>query len=662
MVRGVYDESTPLMSDVQRQPNNPDEDHPDAPIPDHTSRLEMADSDDTTGTDEVTAQKKHSWVPFAVRRLWKSTVAWSRGPAPASFRYTITPFFPRVQTLPLYLVDRFVPRKKQRIGLVAFFFAAWIVTFALVKRQEVFASEIEGWGDPQTISCGATYWGRGNNCGVNGDDCRPFNGTGFPFRCPANCRSYHALNPRAVGNQSAIYRPLVIGGPPQGSNEDAIYRGDSYICGSAIHAGVISNDEGGCGVVTLVGRHQEYAASRRSGIDSLGFDSYFPLSYTFIDEIKCRAKDMRWPLLAISVVFTVIMSLFTSSSTLFFFTSFVGIFWHVGLASDPPRHYSIPDLISNLLGKFLPAMFCAWVMYDKMGVRRTLKGLTAQIEKTVLWLGACWVGALENYTFNWIPIQRLNKHDLQQQPGARGALSAIILVLLVIVCSQIYFFRQEGRLLKYLRLYALFVLSIVVCLVLPDLNLRLHHYILALLFLPGTSLQMRPSLLYQGLLIGLFINGIARWGFDPVLQTDLALQGDAQLGTKLPTILEPEIRLSDTNVSTITFHWEDPEGITYDGLSILVNDVERFRGYYDDATTKVDTFTWERKHDLGLNEYFRFGYLDGRTGLDYTKAGVWTSDGEWVQMAPGPSSIEGMGEVEEEEGEDAGAVARRLRK
>ena len=654
MVRRSYDESTPLMS----HSNQPDDDHPDAPIPD--TRLEMADSDGTTGSDEVTAQKRHAWVPFAVRRLWKSTVAWTRGPAPGGIRYTITPIFPKVQTYPLYLVERFLPRKKQRIGVLGLFLVLWIVTFALVKRQEIFASEIEGWGDPQTIGCGATYWGRGNNCGVNGDDCRPFNGTGFPFRCPANCESYHVLNPRAVGNQTAIYRPFVIGGAAPGSNEDAIYRGDSYICGAAIHAGVVSNDDGGCGVVTLVGRHDNFPASRRSGIDSLGFDSYFPLAYTFLDGIKCRAKDMRWPLLAVSVVFTTVVSLFTSSSTLFFFTSFVGIFWHVGLASDPPRHYSIADLISNLLGKFLPAMFCAWVMYDKMGVRRTLKGLTAQVEKTVLWLGACWVGALENYTFNWIPIQRLNKHDLQQQPGARGALAGIILVLLIIVCSQVYFFRQEGRLLKYLKLYTLFVLSIVVCLVLPDLNLRLHHYIIALLFLPGTSLQMRPSLFYQGLLIGLFLNGIARWGFDPVLQTDIALQGDAQLGSKLPTILAPEIALGD-NSSTITFRWEDPPGITYDGISVLVNDVERFRGYYDDSTSKVDSFVWERKGDLNANEYFRFGYLDGRTGLDYTKAGVWTRDKEWVQMAPGPSSVSGeTGNVEEDE--DAGAVARKYRK
>ena len=640
MNRDSTDESTPLMSDERRAS---DDAHPDAPLPDPAARLEMADSDDTavSSSDSPPAPKRRNWIHPAVRRYWKKAARWARGPHDPR-PYTIKPLYPRVQEYPLYLVERFLPRRRLRFGLLFLLFAVWIVTFALVKRREVDSSEIEGWGDPQTISCGATYWTRGNNCGLNGDDCRPFNGSGFPFRCPADCRSYRLLNPRAVGNETVSYRPLVIGGTVD-DGDDAVYRGDSYICGSAVHAGVVSNDAGGCGVVTLRGRGENFVGSKRHGITSLDFDSYFPLSFSFLDEVECQAKDMRWPLLAISVVFTTILSLLTASPRLFFFTSFIGIFWHVGLASDPPRHSSIPDLISTVLGRFLPAMFCAWVMYDRMGVRRTLGGLTAQVEKTVLWLGGCWVGALENYTFSHIPISRLSSHDLEQQPGARGALAAVIIVLFFVACTQIYFFRQEGRLTKYLRLYGLFVLAIVVCLVLPDLNLRLHHYVVALLLLPGTSLQMRPSLLYQGILVGLFINGVARWGFDSVLQTDLALQGDAQHGSLLPRVLEPDVRLGD-NTSTIAFRWEDPPELTYDGVSVLVNDVERYRAYYDDGDAAADTFEWSRNADLGLNEYFRFGYVSGRQGLDYTKAGVWTADGKWVMMEPGPLGSTGEGE------------------
>ncbi|KAM5342640.1 hypothetical protein ACJ41O_013606 [Fusarium nematophilum] len=623
-----------------RARNQSDAGHPDAP-------LETRDSLELDGSDPPTPRfiqdegswKRWKWVPYWVRRVAKTVVKWSHGPVNAQ-PYRIKPLFPFVQEYPLWLVERFLPKFKHRVWLIFFYLSIWIVTFALVKRQDTLASEIEGWGMPQTIGCGITYWGAGNLCGLDGSDCRPFNGSGFPFKCTANCESYHVLNPRAVGDQEVIYAPMVVGGPSKDGSGQATYRGDSFVCGAAIHAGVISNQNGGCGVVELVGFRDGYTASKHNGISSVGFDSYFPLSFRFSEGVECSAADMRWALLAVSAVFTGVLSLFTSSPALFFFPIFTGIFWTVGMATNPPPHMSIAALFSNLIGKFLPAMFCAWVMYDKMGVRRTLGGLTAQIEKSILWLGACWVGAMENYTLSFIPIQRLNKHDLEQQPGAKAALACIIILLVAIISSQVWFFRQEARLIKYLKLYGLLVGAIVISLIVPDLNLRLHHYILALLLLPGTSLQTRPSLLYQGLLIGLFISGIARWGFDPVLQTSESLQGDAQKGTRLPGIPEPVINLanSTSSVSTITFKWDVPEGQTFDGISILVNDVERFRSYFGDVGQK-DSFVWSRNSTLDLPEYFRFAFMEGSASGDYTKAGIWTAEGEWQEMKPGPSRV-----------------------
>ncbi|GJD01180.1 LCCL domain-containing protein [Colletotrichum higginsianum] len=649
MADGRRHEHEPLLTAMERQQAdepattraNPTE-HPDAPLAD-TARRELEVDDDSSSQStprfmqDDGSWKRWRWVPYPVRRIVKATAKWSKGP-PNPRNYKIKPILPQIQEFPLVLIDRYLPLFKHRVGLVFLYVAVWIITFALVKRSETFATEVEGWGAPQQIGCGATYWGRGNNCGLNGADCRPFNGSGFPFRCSANCAGYMVLNPRAVGDQEIVYQSLVIGGPTDNSSTP-IYRGDSFLCSAAIHAGVVSNENGGCGVVRLVGRHEGFPSSERNDIESISFDSYFPLSFTFEPGIQCKARDLRWNLLAISLVFTTILSLVTASPALFFFSIFTGVFWHVGLASDPPNHYSVADLVSNIIGKFLPAMFCAWVMYDKMGVRRTLTGLTAQVEKTVLWLGGCWVGALSNYTFRWIPIQRLNAHDLNQQPGAKAALAAIIIVLVVIIVQQVWYFRQEGRLLKYLKLYLLFLGGIVVCLVLPDLSLRIHHYILALLLLPGTSMQTRPSLLYQGLLVGLFINGIARWGFDAVLQTPAALQGDAQHGSVLPSILPPIVDLGQA-AWNINFTWNNPPvGARYDGISVLVNDVERFRSYFDDGPVPAKSFVWTRESDLGLNEYFRFGFMEGSTSYDYTKAGIWNAEGKWIDMKPGPSMV-----------------------
>lgn len=623
------------------------DEHPDDPIDESTQTnvLHMDDlSDDSSPPTPRFMQDQASyrhmkWVPTPVRRVSKSLAKWAKGPDPPHI-HTIEPILPIVQEFPIRLLDHYIPKRRHRIALLIAFYFTWILTFAVVMKQSTIATEIEGWGAPGNIGCGNTYWVPGNRCGLNGNDCRPFNGSGFAFRCPANCASVMVLNPRAVGAQEINYRPIVIGGPSK-EDKTPIYRSDSFICGSAIHAGIIDNAKGGCGVVSLVGKHSNYESSKKHGISSIAFDSEFPSSFTFHSGTTCEAKDPRWPLLFVSLTFTILLSLFTTSPALFFFSMFTGVFFHVGLASDPPGHSTVTDLVSNLLGKYLPAAFCAFVIYRYMGVRRALSGLTAQIEKTVLWLGGCWFGALSNYTLDWIPIQRLNAHDLKQQPGAKLALALIVTMIALIIIKQVFFFRREGRLIRYLGLYGTFVGAILLSLLLPGLSLRIHHYILGLLLLPGTSMQTRPALLYQGILVGLFVNGIARWGFDSVLQTPAALQGDAQHNSKLPVIPAPNITLGET-ISTISFSWLAPPE-PFDGISVLVNDVERFRGYTDEGFSSDKNFIWGRPGlmtgENERNDYFRFGYMQGSSSWDYTKAGTWNKDGKWVEMKKGPSKI-----------------------
>lgn len=428
----------------------------------------------------------------------------------------------------------------------------------------------------------------------------------------------------------------------EGAVSGAAYRGDSFICPSAIHSGYLNDREGGCGVAKLVGEKQDYPSVKRHKIKSIGFDSYFPLSYSFIKGTASTCKDLRWSLLAVSVTYSAVLSLFTTSPKIFFCSIFTGLFVHVALVSDPPGNSDYHALVSTMIGRFLPSAFCAVVFYI-IAVRHTLRDLTAQVEKTILWLGACWVGSLNNYTFDKIPIQRLTPHDIHQQPGAVPALIGIVLALFGIALGQAWCFRIEGLMPRYLGIYGLLGGGLLFLLAVPDLKIRIHHYILAMLLLPGTRLQTRPSLLYQGLLIGFFINGIARWGYDPILQTPLELRGDAPLGTRLPIIPPPIIYPNiDLGIpANITFRWEFPDtaevgeesAMQYDGISVLVNEVERFKTYRDQD---VDEFTWTRMRD-GVPEYFRFAYMMGGSAGDYTKAGTWEVDGGWVPMKDGAS-------------------------
>ena len=209
----------------------------------------------------------------------------------------------------------------------------------------------------------------------------------------------------------------------------------------------------------------------------------------------------------------------------------------------------------------------------------------------------------------------------------------IVGVLIVIVITQAIAFRNEGRMPKMLGVYGLLVAGVVALIIVPNMNLRIHHYILSLLFLPGTTLQTRPSLLYQGLLVGLFINGIARWGFDSILQTPAALLDGAQLGSPLPEVAPPTI-LSSQN---IIFSFPDFPQADAEGISAQVNDVQRFLSFKADDGN-VDSFNWTR-HMEGDPEYFRFAFV--RTSVrggfwyeDFTKPAVWEVDGRWNETRP----------------------------
>ena len=167
---------------------------------------------------------------------------------------------------------------------------------------------------------------------------------------------------------------------------------------------------------------------------------------------------------------------------------------------------------------------------------------------------------------------------------------------------------------------------------LPGLQFRLHHYVIAMVLVPGTAWPTRASAVYQGFLLGLFLNGVAAWGFDSILQTaaqvsshplrvpsnvlmHLQLQRDAALITDTPIFL--------TNSSTFnaalplvnqTISWAAlPDGEGWDGFALLVDDVERYAGaalnfslsaltqgiphfFRIAVSSERDIFLWHRKY------------------------------------------------------------------
>lgn len=411
-----------------------------------------------------------------------------------------------------------------------------------------------------------------------------------------------------------------------------MYRADSFICGSAIHAGLISNRYGGCGVFSMIGENNNFTSSTNNGISSFGFDAGFPSSFTFLPGISTsHCSDLRWGLLAVSVAFTVILSLATTSSLILTASVFTGVFFHVALGSDPPSSSDPYGLVSIALSRFLPASFVVFVLYTHVISHTLSLPPSAQIERTVLWIGGLWVGALTNITIEpHIPINRLTGRDLRQQPGAITALVVLICLLTAMVVFQAHYFRLEGRLPRLLALYAGFGAALGLAAAIPGSSLRIHHYILALLLLPGTKLRTRVSLVCSGLLLGLFINGIARWGFAGIVETPTSLRGDGLYYSGVPTLLVPEV-----GVRNATFAWTAGETSGWEvGVSVMVNDVERFRVKGLDGEV-----TWNRTSSGGAWEkvYVRVGWYGHSIDGDYTKAGVLEEDGTWIEPVAGLS-------------------------
>jgi hypothetical protein len=387
----------------------------------------------------------------------------------------------------------------------------------------------------------------------------------------------------------------------------------------------VKNTGGGCGILRPLGSRDNYPSSEENGVKSFGFDSTFPSSFS-LSSTNTPCVNLRWAALSVSVVLTAVVSIFTTSPAIFYFFVFVVGFWQVALVSNPPEYDDYSLVIEWAMSNFLPACFIAYVVYG-ICIRRTLHRLDAQFEKTVLWLGTFWIGALDNFTFDKLPLQRLTARDVAE-PGAKATIVVVVILIASVGAYQAWTFWSEGRLRKFLALYTAIGICLGLLAALPEMNLRIHHYILALLLLPGTAVQTRPSLVVQGLLFGLFVNGVARWGFASIIETNQSLSGKGQITVSAaqPAISQPVIHGANITIQFASY------GSDWDGINIKMNDVDQFS--FVQGANGTQNFTMTRDKDESL--YFRFGYFRNASPTgdfaqgSYTDPTVWLKNGSWI--------------------------------
>ncbi|KAK6198147.1 uncharacterized protein RJT21DRAFT_131721 [Scheffersomyces amazonensis] len=460
-----------------------------------------------------------------------------------------------------------------------------------------------------SLSCSSQngFWkGKNGACGLNAEACTVPEDRDIIFRCPALCdRGSWTYSFLPIGDQNVKYRGYFIGGGDDVVDKldsDQIsnpYRADSYPCGAGVHSGVISPFYGGCARVSFKSGVQSMFPSTKGhyGVsDSIEFLSFFKSSYFFKtlgNGHLTHCYDPRLLVLFINVLLGLPI-VFLASGTVIFWTINVVGFWTITLATDPPIVVDATDpegfasLVSLGLERFLPACCILYVLWHS-STKRTLlipndtEYESSPLSRVILFYPMFWLGILNNVTFDRLPVDRLTLSDLKAQSGALLAVSCIILTIASCAIIQAYKIWLSGRFTKYLVIYASFVISLFLVASLPGLSLRIHHYILAMLLIPGCSTRGRTALLFQGILLGLFLSGVARWGFASIAETITSLKRDDPVGRLLP----PDFLAY--NATSGNLSWQ---GITddllspidrvlyekYSSISVLINDIERFVG------------------------------------------------------------------------------------
>lgn len=488
-----------------------------------------------------------------------------------------------------------------RVFILAFYCLFWLVLLHQLLHPYLILAPYFSTGDGQhkvpiqSLSCNSylNWEGTNNMCGLNAEECGPFEDKEYIIRCPALCdRGGWTYSAIAVGDRRVKYTGYEIGGGKKKDSTDPgtlsyPYRSDSYVCGAAVHAGIVSPFSGGCARVKMTGPQLSFPS--RKGKYNTGFsvamDSFFPGSYTFRDikdGIASGCYDPRTAVVVSNILLGLPVFYLYDSLTGYWLMNIVG-FWTLTLALDPPLltdphdPASVYELFSVGFQRLLPLCFILYVLW-KSAVKRTLEN-GSPLAKVLLWYPTFWLGVMNNVTFDRLPVDRLTAKDLKEQAGAMTAVGSIFATILTCAVIQAYSLWKSGRFQKYFKIYITFIGGLVFLSTLSGLNLRIHHYILGMVLVPGCATRGSSAYLFQGILLGLVLSGVARWDFASIVETNVALlRGEA--GGRLP----PPIFKYNTETPHLV-SWEmnngtteiDPMG-TIDGFSLLLNDVEVYVG------------------------------------------------------------------------------------
>lgn len=521
-------------------------------------------------------------------------------------------FLRRLETYPFKIYGN-LSRKAKILILMGYYFI-WLLVLNIALTPYLshpgYSPDVSQ--NAISVPCGSDrrIWrGENDKCGLNADRCHPFNST-ITIRCPAFCDYAKTYSSLPVGNQTIIYRNFVVGGGPDTTDNQFAtlpYRADSFPCGAAINAGLISSVAGGCVTMQFTGPQMEFPATS----ESIGFDSFYPQSFRFLEPHKfCEnCNDPRVMVALLSISFGILATYFDIGGILGYWTTCIAGFWVLILSFDPPSvinpidRESVPKLISLGFKRLLPLCFTLAVIWHFI-CSHTLSQPSSQVCKTFIWYPLFWIGMLNNVTFDRLAIDRFTWADMKAMPGSIITTLILFIATLVCGCIQSYQLWKAATIKYYIWGYGILNAAIIMLSQIPGLQVRLHHYIIGMVLLPGTRTKGWTAYIFQGMLLGLIVNGIARWGFSSIEETDLSLLRDDSKGRiEHPTFLgyTAENRsiswYSNTNTEIIPRY------------SLIINDIEVYKGV--NTSINIDLLRMENEvFGQMLNESTEMGLND----------------------------------------------------
>lgn len=315
-------------------------------------------------------------------------------------------------------------------------------------------------------------------------------------------------------------------------------------------------------------------------------------------------------------------------SSLLFSVLLVLGYFQITLFSDVPK---FPPDWQSLFGGLIPVLITGYWIW-KQAFSTTLPHFRDAPLTLALCQGAgYWVGVESSTVFARFPISRLGYDTLT--PSGFLALMIIVGLVLVVIRYQALAMRKQGLLRYYLVRYLPFLPMLLILSNIPSYTLRLHHYLLALLAIPVLSLPNRLSLMLQAFMLGLWLDGVGRWGWASLLEETSSVRptsplfflplsvrpwtprtnfrtpyspppqllGDAPSGSWTPSFLS---NLSSPHIlswSPITAE-QAAEDIT--GYSILANDMQAFAGWTNSSKCWNPFCFSPDSQSVRLTEYF----------------------------------------------------------